>query len=64
MLPTGGKLVDEEGLPLTVRAVYLIDSDKKIRLIQVYPSSTGRDWKEIIRCIDSIKLASKHPVGK
>jgi len=56
-------LKDEEGLPLTVRSVFLIDPNKKIRLILTYPASTGREWKEVIRCIDSIQLAEKFPVA-
>jgi len=56
-------LKDEEGLPLTVRSVFLVDPNKKMRLILTYPASTGREWKEVIRCIDSIMLAEKFPVA-
>jgi len=54
---------DEEGLPLTVRSVFLIDNNKKIRFITVYPYSTGRAWSEVLRVVDSLKLAAKHPIA-
>lgn len=64
MLPDdSSNLKDEEGLPLTVRTVFLIDNNKKLRLSLTYPSSTGRYWPEVLRCIDSIKLADKHPIA-
>jgi alkyl hydroperoxide reductase subunit AhpC len=53
----------EDDLPQTVRSVFLIDNNKKLRLLLVYPSSTGREWSEVLRAIDSIKLASKHPIA-
>jgi alkyl hydroperoxide reductase subunit AhpC len=51
--------LDQTGLPLTVRSVYFIGPDKKIKLILTYPASTGRNFAEIIRCIDSLKLAAE-----
>eukprot|EP01111_Echinosteliopsis_oligospora_P000309 TRINITY_DN10294_c0_g1_i1.p1 TRINITY_DN10294_c0_g1~~TRINITY_DN10294_c0_g1_i1.p1 ORF type:complete len:216 (+),score=45.24 TRINITY_DN10294_c0_g1_i1:183-830(+) len=55
-------LDDQTGLPLTVRAVFIIDPSKKIRLIIVYPASTGRNFVELIRVIDSLQLSSKQRV--
>jgi thioredoxin-dependent peroxiredoxin len=48
---------------LTVRSVFIIDPSKKIRLTLTYPASTGRNFDEIIRVIDSLQLATKHPVA-
>ena len=48
---------------LTVRSVYIIDPSKKIRLILTYPASTGRNFQEILRVIDSLQLTDKHKVA-
>jgi alkyl hydroperoxide reductase subunit AhpC len=48
---------------MTVRSVFVIDSDKKIRLTLTYPASTGRNFDEILRTIDSLKLTSDHKVA-
>jgi alkyl hydroperoxide reductase subunit AhpC len=48
---------------LTVRAVYVIDPNKKIRLILTYPPSTGRNFAEILRAIDSLQLTDKEKVA-
>ena len=48
---------------LTVRSVFVIDSSKKVRLTLTYPASTGRDFTEILRAIDSLQLTSKHKVA-
>ncbi|WP_227369449.1 peroxiredoxin [Halomonas sp. M20] len=48
---------------VTVRTVFVIDPDKKIRLTLTYPPSTGRNVDEILRVIDSLQLTSKHQVA-
>ena len=48
---------------LTVRSVFVIDSNKKVRLTLTYPASTGRNFTEILRAIDSLKLTSNHQVA-
>jgi len=47
----------------TVRSVFIIDNNKKVRLTLTYPASTGRNFDEILRTIDSLKLTSKHQVA-
>ncbi len=47
----------------TVRNVFVIGPDKKIKLVLVYPMSTGRNFDEILRSIDSLQLTSKHNVS-
>jgi alkyl hydroperoxide reductase subunit AhpC len=47
----------------TVRNVFVIGPDKKIKLILVYPMSTGRNFDEILRVIDSLQLTAKHRVS-
>ena len=66
MLPTaagdsseGRTAVDNQ----TVRAVFVIDPDKRIRLQLTYPMSTGRNFAELLRVIDSLQLTSGHKVA-
>lgn len=47
----------------TVRSVYVVGPDKKIKLILTYPMTTGRNFDEILRAIDSIQLTAKHQVA-
>ena len=47
----------------TVRSIFLIDPEKKIRMMLTYPMTTGRNFDEIIRVIDSIQLTSKKKVA-
>jgi thioredoxin-dependent peroxiredoxin len=47
----------------TVRNVFVMGPDKKVKLILVYPMSTGRNFDEVLRVIDSLKLTAKHRVS-
>lgn len=48
---------------LTVRSVFIIGPDKKVKLTLTYPASTGRNFDEILRVIDSLQLTAKHKVA-
>ena len=48
---------------LTVRSVYVIGPDNKVKLQLTYPASTGRNFQEILRAIDSLQLTAKHSVA-
>ena len=48
---------------LTVRSVFIIGPDKKIKLTITYPASSGRNFDEILRVIDSLQLTAKHKVA-
>jgi len=66
MLPAGAGDSAEGRTPAdnqTVRNVYVIGPDKKIRLVIIYPMSTGRNFDEILRVIDSMQLTAKHKVS-
>lgn len=47
----------------TVRTVFIIGPDKRIKLMMIYPMSTGRNFNEILRALDSIQLTAKHTVA-
>jgi alkyl hydroperoxide reductase subunit AhpC len=47
----------------TVRGVYVIGPDKKIKMIMMYPMTTGRNFDEILRVIDSLQLTANHKVS-
>ena len=48
---------------LTVRSVFVIDPDKKVKLILTYPASAGRNFDEILRVIDSLQLTANYKVA-
>lgn len=48
---------------LTVRSLIIIDPNKKVRLIITYPASTGRNFNEVLRVIDSLQLTDHHKVA-
>lgn len=57
-------MIHTNGNALTTgRSVYVIDANKKVRLIITYPESTGRNFDEILRAIDSLQLTSDYEVG-
>ncbi|XP_014602404.1 PREDICTED: peroxiredoxin-6 [Polistes canadensis] len=55
--------VDNQGLPLSARAVFIIDPSKKMRLSILYPATTGRNFDEILRVIESLHLTDKFKVA-
>lgn len=48
---------------MTVRSVYVVDPDKKIRATITYPPSTGRNFDEVVRLLDSLQLTDSHKVA-
>ena len=48
---------------MTVRNVFVVGPDKKVKLILVYPMTTGRNFDELLRVIDSLQLTAKHKVS-
>jgi alkyl hydroperoxide reductase subunit AhpC len=48
---------------MTVRSVFVIGPDKKVKLTLTYPASTGRNFQEILRVIDSLQLTAKHKLA-
>ncbi|MEM7267717.1 MAG: peroxiredoxin [Pseudomonadota bacterium] len=66
MLPAGAGDTSEGRTPMdnaTVRTVYVIGPDKAIKLMLIYPMTTGRNFDEILRVIDSMQLTAKHKVA-
>jgi len=54
---------DKEGLPLPARAVFIVGPDKKLKLSIVYPATTGRNFDEILRALDSLQLTAYKKVA-
>jgi 1-Cys peroxiredoxin 6 len=54
---------DNAGVPATVRKVFLVGPDKKVKLQLIYPTAVGRNFAEILRCIDALQLAATHPIA-
>ncbi|POM60863.1 hypothetical protein PHPALM_30224 [Phytophthora palmivora] len=51
--------LDQEGLPLTVRTLFVLDPLVRIRLMITYPASTGRSFVEVLRVLDSLQLTDQ-----
>jgi alkyl hydroperoxide reductase subunit AhpC len=66
MLPEGAGTTSEGRTPAdnaTVRSVFIIGPDKKIKATFTYPMSSGRNFDEVLRLLDSIQITAKHPVA-
>ncbi|KAL3897161.1 MAG: hypothetical protein SGCHY_003603 [Lobulomycetales sp.] len=55
--------IDQKGLPMTVRSVFIIDPKNVIRLIITYPAAIGRNFDEIFRVLDGLFLVDEHKVA-
>ena len=51
--------IDDKGVQLTIRSVFIIDPERKIRLIMTYPASCGRNTAEVLRVVDSLQTSER-----
>jgi alkyl hydroperoxide reductase subunit AhpC len=58
-----GMIHPNAGDTATVRSVFVVGPDKKVKLTLTYPQSTGRNFDEILRVLDSLQLTAKHKVS-
>jgi alkyl hydroperoxide reductase subunit AhpC len=56
-------MIQADGTNMTVRSVFIVDPNKKLRLTLTYPASTGRNFAEILRVIDSLQLTDGYKVA-
>lgn len=54
---------NETGMPLTVRTLFIIDPKRRVRLMQSYPASVGRNFGEVVRCLRALQIADHYPVA-
>ncbi|KAG2848207.1 hypothetical protein PC129_g6465 [Phytophthora cactorum] len=51
--------LDQKGMPLTVRTLFVLDPQVRVRLMLMYPASTGRNFVEVLRVLDSLQLTDQ-----
>ena len=54
--------IDQKGIAFTIRAVFIVDPNKKVRLMMLYPASCGRNSAEVLRVIDALQTGDKNGV--
>ncbi len=54
---------DSAGIPATVRKLFIVGPDRKIKLVITYPTAVGRSFPEILRVIDALQLTAKFPIA-